>query len=93
MDEVFFKLLKKCVPANIPVFLIKDKVFSPLNFAEIVKSNLEQIFNILLSEKKNDITYVNCTSYDFKSRGFFSRMFKSNKSISKRYIERVKTYR
>ena len=93
LTEIFYKLLKKCVPANIPVFLIKDKVYSPLSFSEIVGSNLEQILELSLGGKKNGVGYVECASYNFKSRGFFSRMFKSDKSISKRYVERIKNYR
>ena len=50
--EVFYNLLKKCVPANIPVFLIKDKIYSSKTFSEIVKSNLDQILKLTLSEKK-----------------------------------------
>ena len=93
LNQIFLKLLKKCVPANIPVFLIKDKIYSSLSFSEIVKSNLEQVFKSLLDEEKVDIGFNACVSYNFKSRGFFSRMFKSNNSISKRYIERVKTFK
>ena len=91
--EVFYNLLKKCVPANIPVFLIKDKIYSSKTFSEIVKSNLDQILKLTLSEKKNEIGFTDCASYNFKSKGFFSRMFKSNNSSSRRYIERVKTYK
>ena len=50
--EVFYNLLKKCVPANIPVYLIKDKIYSSKTFSEIVKSNLDQILKLTLSEKK-----------------------------------------
>ena len=62
--------MKKCVPANIPVFLIKDKIYSSLSFSEIVKSNLEQVFKSLLDEEKVDIGFNACVSYNFKSRGF-----------------------
>ena len=92
LNDTFYKLLKQCVPANIPVFLIKDKIFSQLSFVEIVKSTLEQILKSSLEQKRNSISYVECASYNFKSKGFFSRVFRSNKSISKRYTERLKTY-
>ena len=46
-----------------------------------------------MSEDKNEIGFTDCASYNFKSKGFFSRMFKSNNSSSRRYIERVKTYK
>ena len=68
--EVFYNLLKKCVPANIPVFLIKDKIYSSKTFSEIVKSNLDQILKLTLSEKKNEIGFTDCASYNFKSKGF-----------------------
>ena len=93
LTEVFYDLLKKCVPSNIPVYLIKDKIYSPQSFSQIVKSNLDQILNHTLGEKKSEISFTDCASYNFKSTGFFSRMFKSNKSISRRYVERVKTYK
>ena len=81
------------MPSNIPVYLIKDKIYSPQSFSQIVKSNLDQILNHTLGEKKSEISFTDCASYNFKSKGFFSRMFKSNKSISRRYVERVKTYK
>ena len=93
LTDIFYKLLKQCVPANIPVFLMKDKIFSPRSFVEIVKSALEEILKSSLEQKKTSITYIDCASFNFKSTGFFSRMFKSNKSISKRYIDRLKTYK
>ena len=70
MNDTFYKLLKQCVPANIPVFLIKDKIFSQLSFVEIVKSTLEQILKSSLEQKRNSISYVECESYNFKSKGF-----------------------
>ena len=45
---------------NIPVFLIKDKIYSSLSFSEIVKSNLEQVFKSLLDEEKVDIGFSLC---------------------------------
>ena len=91
--DVFFKLLKILVPANIPVFLIKDKIYCQLSFSKIVKSNLDKILKPLLNEKKGGVKFVQCASYNFKSSGFFINIFNSNKSISKRYIERLKTYK
>ena len=55
----------------------KNKIYSSLSFSEIVKSNLEQVFKSLLDEEKVDIGFNACVSYNFKSRGFLSRMFKS----------------
>ena len=40
------------MPANIPVFLIKDKIYCPLSFSEIVKSKLNEILKSLINEKK-----------------------------------------
>jgi len=92
LTTVFFKLLKTTVPANIPVFLIKDKIYCPLSFSEIVKSKLNEILKSLINEKKG-IGFKECVIYNYKSKSFFSKLFKSNKSISKRYLNRVKDFR
>ena len=83
--EVFYNLLKKCVPANIPVFLIKDKIYSSKTFSEIVKSNLDQILKLTLRKKMKLVLLI--AHHITLNQGFFSRMFKSNNSSSRRYIE------
>ena len=91
LTTVFFRLLKTTVPANIPVFLIKDKIYCPLSFYKIVKSKLDEILKSLINEKKG-IGFKECVIYD-NSKSFFSKIFKSNKSISRRYLNRVKEFR
>ena len=93
LNEVFYKLLQKCVPANIPVFMIKDKIYFSTDFSRLIKENLEKILEGALGLKKIKLSYVECLSYNFKSRGFFSKILKSDTPLSKRYEQRIKQFK
>ena len=93
LNEVFYKLLQKCVPSNIPVFMIKDKIYFSTDFSSLIKENLEKILENVLGLKKVKLSYVECLSYNFKSRGFFSNILKSDTPLSKRYEQRIKQFK
>ena len=93
LNEAFYKLLQKCVPANIPVFMIKDKIYFSTDFSKLIIENLEKILEGLLGIKKIKLSYIECSSYNFKSRGFFSNILKSDTRLSKRYEERTKKFK
>ena len=93
LNEIFYKLLQKCVPANIPVFLVKDKIYFSTDFSRLIKENLEKILAEVLGIKKIKLSYIECLSYNFKSRGFFSNILKSNTPLSKRYEQRIKQFK
>ena len=48
---------------------------------------------IKLGLKKIKLSYVECLSYNFKSRGFFSKILKSDTPLSKRYEQRIKQFK
>ena len=52
LNEVFYKLLQKCVPSNIPVFMIKDKIYFSTDFSSLIKDNLEKILESVLGLKR-----------------------------------------
>ena len=90
VDNVFFKLMKKFSPAEIPIFQIKDKVFFSDSVNNIVIEEVENIFQKLFNLKRINFSIGKC--YDFNSkRNFFNKLL-SKEKVSERYEERNKEY-
>lgn len=92
--QIFLLLLKFTVPLNIPVFLIRDKIYFTSNFKDKIILFLSEIVIKKFNIEKSFIKSFDCNQYNFKPRGFFSKiMAPKNQLFSKRYLKRVSEFK
>ncbi len=89
VSDIFLDLLKIFVPSNISIFLIHEKIYFPLSFQDRVLASLEKIFHRKLNFKNQDIKCYPCDDYNFKSKGFFSKIISRKSEFSSRYLNRL----
>ena len=93
ISEIFLNLLKKIVPANIPVFLVQEKIYFPYTFKETVLERLNEVLVKDLKVEKQSIKCYDCEEYNLRPRSFFSRIVSSKNEFSKRYMNRLSNLR
>ncbi len=92
-SEIFKNLLITMVPANIPVVLINEKIYFPLNFQTNIENRLIEIFEKKFNFKKIVVKTYFCDQFHFKNRSFFSKIIKPKNVFSQRYLERVNNFK
>ena len=91
--KVFLTLLKKIVPAKIPVFLIQEKIYFPNKFEQNILKTLNEILERELGLSKQFPKSYPCDSYNFKNKAFFSNILSRKKKYSNRYLNRISNQR
>tara|TARA_Y100000591_G_scaffold193309_1_gene167138 strand:+ start:505 stop:1863 length:1359 start_codon:yes stop_codon:yes gene_type:complete len=91
--KVFFMLLKKIVPAKIPVFLIQEKIYFPNKFQQNILKTLNEILEKELGLFKQVPRSYPCDSYNFKNKAFFSNILSRKIKCSNRYLNRISNQR
>ena len=91
--KVFFMLLKKIVPAKIPVFLIQEKIYFPNKFQQNILKTLSEILEKELGLFKQVPKPYPCDSYNFKNKAFFSNILSRKIKCSNRYLNRISNQR
>ena len=91
--EIFKNLLITMVPANIPVVLINEKIYFPLNFQTNVENRIVEVFEKKFNFKKIVVKTYFCDQYHFKNRSFFSKIIKPKNVFSQRYLKRVDNFK
>ena len=91
--KVFFMLLKKIVPAKIPVFLIQEKIYFPNKFQQNILKTLSEILEKELGLFKQVPKSYPCDSYNFKNKAFFSNILSRKIKCSNRYLNRISNQR
>jgi len=87
-------LLKATVPLNIPVFLIRDKIYFTSNFKDKIISFLGETLIKYFNIEESFVKFFDCNQYNFKPRGFFSKIMSPKSQLfSKRYSKRVSEFK
>ena len=91
-SHFFYNLIKKLSSVNIPIYLVRDKVYFPSSMKSIVLEKSEEILLKKLRLKSIRINSKDSLSFDFKKKGFFGRFTKSKINYSKRFLENKKFF-
>ncbi len=92
VSTIFYNLIGKLNGMNIPIFLVRDKVFFPTSKESIV---LEKVEEILLNKLKIRSIKLNCKvsePLELKKKGIFGRLVGPKTKFSKRYLENKKYF-
>ncbi len=92
VSQFFYNLIDRLKHLDVPIYLVRDKVYFPSNKESVVSSKIEEILFKQLGVK---VTSVNCKksiSFDNQKKGLFSRFTKSDINFSKRYLENMKYF-
>ncbi len=93
VSAVFFELLKKIGDINVSLFLVRDKIYFPFDFGDIIAVKIQNILETKLRINKLDVKIHSCNPYDFKPKGFFGKIISSKSNFSLRYLKRKSRYR
>lgn len=93
ISEIFLGLIKKIIPANIPIYLVQEKIYFPYTFKETVLERLNEILEKDLKVEKQQMKCYNCDEYNLRPKSFFSRIVTSKNGFSKRYMNRLSNLR
>ena len=93
VSAIFFELLKKIGDINVSLFLVKDKIYFPLDFGDIIANKIQKILENKLRLSKVDVKIQACNPYDFKPKGFFGKIVSSKSNFSLRYLKRKNRYK
>ena len=85
-------MIKKLSSVNIPIYLVRDKVYFPTSMESIVLEKSVQILEKKLNIKSININSNKSLSIDFKKRGIFGKFTKPNIKYSKRYLDNKKFF-
>ncbi|MAI76135.1 MAG: hypothetical protein CBC25_02915 [Pelagibacteraceae bacterium TMED65] len=88
----FYNLIKKLSSVNIPIYLVRDKVYFPTSMESIVLEKSVQILEKKLNIKSININSNKSLSIDFKKRGIFGKFTKPKIKYSKRYLDNKKFF-
>ena len=91
-SKVFVELLKVSLNSDNPIYFVKDKIYFCVKHEKNVKTNLVKIISKILGTLDFKIKSNYCISNNNRSSNFFGRLFSKKKSISNRYIRKVKNF-
>ncbi len=92
VSTIFFDLLKGIGDINVSLFLVKDKIYFPVDFGDIIASKIQKIIERQLNINKTDVKIYHCNPYDFKPKGFFGKIMAPKSNFSSRYLKRKNRY-
>lgn len=93
VSKLFLQLISVLSHLNIPIYLVRSRIYFPSNMESIV---LEKIEEIMSKELRIKILKLNCekvSNLEVNSRNFFSRFGKSELKYSERYLNNKRYFR
>ena len=93
VSKLFLQLISVLSHLNIPIYLVRSRIYFPSNMESIV---LEKIEEIMSKELRIKILKLNCekvSNLEVNNRNFFSRFGKSELKYSERYLNNKRYFR
>ena len=86
VSKFFFKLIKKICNMQIPIFLLRDKIYFPADKESIFLAEAEKILLQHFQMNSLKITSHKASELNFEKKSFFGRLLKSPNKTTKRYL-------
>ncbi len=93
VSKCFFSLINKFKNVNIPIYLVRDKVYFPSNKESLILEKVEEVLFNLLDVKSFKIECKKSFDFGFENKGLFARFITSDKKFTKRYLNNLKYMR
>ena len=87
ISKCFFLLITKFSSVNIPLYLVRDKVYFPSDKESLISEKIEEILSKLLDLNSVKIDCNKSQDFGFEKKGLFARFRNKNKIITRRYLE------
>tara|TARA_B100000242_G_C42709184_1_gene331551 strand:- start:58 stop:531 length:474 start_codon:yes stop_codon:yes gene_type:complete len=92
VSKIFFKLVSEITNINIPVFLVRDKIYFPSDRESIIFEKLEKIIFYELNLNNFKLNAEKASDFRFEKKNFFGKLVKSDIDFSKRYLDNKKLF-
>ena len=92
VSKFFFDLIKRLNNVEIPIFLVREKIFFPDAMHRIILDKIEEIIEKRIKKKPVKITTRKSLPFKFEKGSFFGRFVKTKLNFSKRYLMKKKLF-
>ncbi len=92
VSKMFFQLISKLSTVNIPIFLVRDKIYFPSDMESIILEKIEEILTKELNINKIKFICEKASDFKFEKKNFFGKLVESDTGFSKRYLDNKKFY-